>query len=86
MAESLAVMVTAMLIAMGTMLIFAGKIGDFVERHPTVKMLALSFLLMIGLMLTADGMGFHIPKGYLYFAMAFSLGVEVLNFKVRKKA
>ena len=60
---------------------FAKSIGDFVQRHPTMKMLALSFLLMIGVMLIADGFGHHVPKGYVYFAMAFSLGVEVLNMR-----
>jgi predicted tellurium resistance membrane protein TerC len=85
MAQSLSVMVVANVLAMAVMW-FAGKgIGDFVHRHPTFKMLALSFLLMIGVMLVAEGVGFHIPKGYLYFAMAFSGGVEFLNLKVKKK-
>jgi predicted tellurium resistance membrane protein TerC len=68
------------------MLIFAGAVSDFVERHPTIKMLALSFLILIGVMLFADGLGKHIEKGYVYFAMAFSLGVEMLNIRLRKKA
>ena len=70
--------------AVGVMLVFAGRIGDFVEQHPTVKMLALSFLILIGVMLTAESLGKHIEKGYVYFAMAFSLGVELLNMKLRK--
>jgi predicted tellurium resistance membrane protein TerC len=84
MASQLWVMVTAMVIAVGVMLIFAGSIGDFVERHPTVKILALSFLLLIGVMLVAEGLGQHINKGYIYFAMAFALLVELLNMRLRK--
>jgi len=84
MANQLWVMVTAMVIAVGVMLVFAGKIGDFVERHPTVKILALSFLLLIGVMLVAEGLGQHINKGYIYFAMAFALIVELLNMRLRK--
>jgi predicted tellurium resistance membrane protein TerC len=84
MASQLWVMVTAMVIAVGVMLVFAGKIGDFVERHPTVKILALSFLLLIGVMLVAEGLGQHINKGYIYFAMAFALIVELLNMRLRK--
>ena len=84
MASQLWVMVTAMLISVGVMLIFAGAIGNFVDRHPTVKMLALSFLLLIGVMLVAEGFGQHINKGYIYFAMAFALGVELLNMRLRK--
>ena len=64
------------------MMVFAGAVGDFVHRHPTVKMLALSFLLMIGLSLVAEGLGQHIPKGYIYFAMAFSVFVEMLNLRI----
>jgi predicted tellurium resistance membrane protein TerC len=64
---------------------FAGMISRFVERHPTIKMLALSFLLLIGVNLIGDGLGFHIPKGYTYFAMGFSVFVEMLNLKVRKR-
>lgn len=85
MARAIWVMVTAVVISIGVMLAFAGQISAFVERHPTVKMLALSFLLLIGVMLTADGLGQHIPKGYIYFAMAFSLGVEMLNLRLRKR-
>jgi predicted tellurium resistance membrane protein TerC len=84
MAEHLWVMVTAVVIAVGIMMFFAGPVGDFVERHPTVKMLALAFLMLIGVMLVADGLGRHIPKGYIYFAMAFSLGVEMLNLRAHK--
>lgn len=79
MAQHLEIMVTAVVIAMGVMLFAAGPVGDFVNRHLTVKMLALSFLLLVGVALVADGLGFHIPKGYLYFAIAFSAGVEALN-------
>jgi predicted tellurium resistance membrane protein TerC len=68
----------------GVMMIFARPISDFVERHPTVKMLALSFLILIGVMLMGDAVEKHIPKGYVYFAMAFSLGVEMLNMRLRK--
>jgi predicted tellurium resistance membrane protein TerC len=66
------------------MMVFAGAVGAFVERHPTIKMLALSFLILIGVMLVAEGFGKHIEKGYVYFAMAFSLGVELLNMRVRR--
>ncbi len=85
MAKEIWVMVTAVIIAVGVMFIFAGRISNFVEKHPTVKMLALSFLLLIGIMLVADGMGQHIPKGYIYFAMAFSLVVEMLNLWARAR-
>jgi predicted tellurium resistance membrane protein TerC len=81
MAQALWVMIVAMVIAVLTMMIFANAVGEFVERHPSVKVLALSFLLMIGTMLVADGLGTHVPKGYVYFAMAFSLGVELLNLR-----
>lgn len=80
------VMVTAILVSIGFMLVFAKPIGDFVERHPTVKVLALSFLLMIGLVLIADGFGQHIPKGYIYAAMAFSVFVELINLWTRKRS
>ncbi len=86
MAQHVAIMVVAMVIAVGVMLAFAGRISDFVERHPSMKILALSFLLLIGVMLIADGMGQHIGKGYIYFAMAFSLAVELINMRVRKGA
>ena len=84
MAKHLAVMVMAMVLAVGVMLVFAGSIGDFVERHPTMKMLALSFLLLIGVMLVAESFGKHVEKGYVYFAMAFSFAVELLNLRMRR--
>jgi len=85
MAQHVSVMVIAMIISVAVMLVFAGRIGDFVNRHPSMKILALSFLLLIGVMLMADGMGQHIGKGYIYFAMAFSLVVEIINMRMRKK-
>lgn len=85
MADTLWVMAAAIIIAIGVMLIFAGIISDFVNRHPTIKMLALSFLLLIGTALVAEGLEFHIPKGYIYFAMAFSFFVEMLNMRVRDR-
>lgn len=85
MANQISIMVAAMLISMLIMLVSAGKISGFVEKHPTIKILALSFLLLIGVMLVAEGMGAHVSKGYIYFAMAFSLGVELLNMRFRKK-
>jgi predicted tellurium resistance membrane protein TerC len=84
MAEDVGVMIAAVVIAVGFMLVFAAPVSDFVDRHPTVKMLALSFLLLIGLALVADGLNQHIPKGYIYFAMAFSVGVELLNLRMRR--
>jgi predicted tellurium resistance membrane protein TerC len=84
MADQLWVMITAVIIAVGVMMVFARPISDFVEKHPTVKMLALSFLILIGVMLVADAFDKHIPKGYIYFAMAFSLFVEMLNLRLRK--
>jgi predicted tellurium resistance membrane protein TerC len=84
MAEHLPVMVAAVVMAVLVMMVAAGPISDFVEDHPTIKMLALAFLLLIGMSLTADGLGQHIPKGYVYFAMAFSLGVEILNLRARR--
>ena len=85
MAEDLWVMVTAVVIAVGVMLFSSGMISDFVNRHPTVKMLALSFLLLIGMSLVAEGLEFHIPKGYVYFAMGFSVFVELLNLRMRAR-
>jgi predicted tellurium resistance membrane protein TerC len=85
MAQHLGVMVAAMVIAVVTMLIFSGKISRFIDDHPTMKILALSFLLLIGVMLIAESMGQHISKGYIYFAMAFSLLVELLNLRVRRR-
>jgi predicted tellurium resistance membrane protein TerC len=86
MAQHLQVMVVAMVVAVGVMLVFAGPIGRFVDAHPTVKMLALSFLILIGVMLVAESLGQHIPRGYVYFAMAFSLAVELLNLRLRSGA
>jgi predicted tellurium resistance membrane protein TerC len=86
MADQLWVMVAAMLISVAVMLIFAGAIGSFVEKHPSIKILALSFLLLIGMMLVGESLGQHIPKGYIYFAMAFSLAVEFLNLRRSAKA
>ena len=82
---NIAIMVAAVTIAMGVMLVAAGAISNFVNNHPTIKMLALSFLILIGVMLVAEGFGQHVGKGYIYFAMAFSVGVELLNMKLRKK-
>ena len=84
MASQLAVMATAVVLSVGVMLFFARAVSEFVERHPTIKVLALSFLLLIGVSLVADGLAFHIPKGYIYFAMAFSVFVEMINLKARK--
>ncbi|MGD9904052.1 MAG: TerC family protein [Vicinamibacterales bacterium] len=83
MAESLAVMVTAVVLAVGIMMLSAESVSNFVQRHPTVKVLALSFLLLIGMSLVGEGLGQHIPKGYIYFAMAFSVFVEMINLRVR---
>jgi len=84
-AQHIGVMIAAVVIAMGVMLVAAGAISRFVNDHPTIKMLALSFLLLVGVVLIGDGFGQHIEKGYIYFAMAFSLGVELLNLKIIKK-
>jgi predicted tellurium resistance membrane protein TerC len=84
MADNLAIMIAAVVVAVVFMMVFAGPISGFVERHPTVKMLALSFLLLIGVTLIADGFDRHIPKGYIYFSMAFSVFVEMLNLKLRR--
>jgi predicted tellurium resistance membrane protein TerC len=83
-AREIWVMITAVVIAVLAMMAFAGRISAFIERHPTFKMLALSFLLLIGVVLIADGFGQHVSKGYIYFAMAFSLFVEILNIRIRK--
>ncbi len=85
MVDQIAVMIAAVMLAVGVMMFFAGIISRFVDRHPTLKMLALSFLLLIGVNLIGDGLGFHIPKGYTYFAMSFSVFVEMLNLRVRKR-
>ena len=85
MAEHVSVMIIAVIIAVGVMFVSAGPISDFVERHPTVKMLALAFLLLIGVSLIGEGLDQHIPKGYIYFAMGFSVFVEAINLRVRSK-
>jgi predicted tellurium resistance membrane protein TerC len=85
-AQHLPVMILAIVIAVVVMMVSAGPIGRFVDTHPTLKILALSFLILVGVTLVAEGMAFHIPKGYIYFAMAFSCCVEMLNLKVRQKA
>ena len=86
MAEDIAVMIAAVVLAVGVMMFSAEPISAFVNRHPTVKMLALSFLLLIGVSLVGDGLGMHIPKGYIYFAMGFSVFVEMINLRVRHAA
>ena len=85
MTDVLPVMITAVVIAIGVMLLAAKTVGEFIQKHPTTKMLALSFLLLIGVALVADGLGFHIPRGYIYFAIAFSLLVEVFNILYRRE-
>jgi predicted tellurium resistance membrane protein TerC len=85
MVDDVAVMIAAVIVAVGFMLVFSGAISRFVNEHPTVKMLALSFLMLIGMTLIGEGFDQHIPKGYIYFAMAFSVAVEVLNLRAKKK-
>lgn len=85
MVDELAIMVAAIVAAVAFMFVFAGTVHGFVNRHPTIKMLALAFLIVIGLALIADGFGFHIPKGYIYSAMAFAIAVEVLNIRLRRR-
>lgn len=85
-ADHVSVMAIAIVIAVGVMLFAAKSIGDFVDAHPTIKVLALSFLVVVGLTLMVEGFDVHVPKGYIYFAMAFSLGVEMLNIRMRKKS
>jgi predicted tellurium resistance membrane protein TerC len=84
--DEVEIMIIAILLAVGVMLFAAGAVSRFVESHPTIKMLALSFLVLIGVALIAEGWGFHIPKGYVYFSMAFAIAVEMLNMRVRKRA
>ena len=86
MVDNVWIMIAAVIVSIIAMMMFAGSIGAFVQRHPTIKMLALSFLLLIGTTLIAEGLEFHIPKGYVYFAMAFSVFVETLNIRLRKKS
>src|SRR4029079_8859106 len=85
MARAIIVMMAAMIIAVGVMFAFSGVVSEFVNRHPSMKILALAFLLLIGVLLTADAFGHHINRGYVYFAMAFSLLVELANMRLRKK-
>jgi predicted tellurium resistance membrane protein TerC len=86
MVDELPVMIAAVVASVGLMMLFAASIGRFVSAHPTVKMLALSFLVVVGVALIAEGFDHHVPKGYIYFAMAFSVGVEMLNLRLRKRA
>lgn len=86
MVDDVRIMITAVVCSVGLMMLFAGPIGRFVSNNPTIKMLALSFLVVVGVVLMAEGFGHHVPKGYIYFAMAFSLGVEMMNIKMRKNA
>lgn len=86
MVDDVRIMIAAVIASVGLMMLFAGAIGRFVSNHPTIKMLALSFLVVVGVVLVAEGFGHHVPKGYIYFAMAFSLGVEMININMRKKA
>ena len=86
MVDELAVMVAAVVLSVGMMMLFASAIGRFVSDHPTIKMLALAFLVVVGVVLIAEGLDYHVPKGFVYFAMAFSLGVEMLNIRMRKRS
>lgn len=84
--ENVVIIIIAIVISLGVMLIFSKKISRFINDHPTMKILAISFLLMIGMVLVIEGLHVHVPKGYIYFSMAFALGIEILNMKIRKKA
>lgn len=84
--EEVLIIVIAIVIALGVMLSFATRISDFINKHPAMKLLAVSFLMMIGLVLVVEGLHVHVPKGYIYFAMAFALGIELLNMKIRKRS
>jgi predicted tellurium resistance membrane protein TerC len=86
MAQNVIVMIAAIIVAVMVMMIFAGTVSGFITRHPTLKILALSFLILIGVMLTVEGLHQHVSKGYIYFAMAFSICVEALNIRMRTKA
>ena len=86
MVDDVRIMIAAVIGSVGLMMLFAGPIGRFVSDHPTIKMLALAFLVVVGVVLMAEGFGHHVPKGYVYFGMAFSLGVEMLNISMRKKS
>jgi len=85
MADNIRIMIAAVVVAVGVMLVFAGRLSAFIKKHPALKILALSFLLMIGLVLVGEGLGFHIPKGYVYFSMGFSIAVEMINIGIRRK-
>ncbi len=85
MVDNVAVMISAVIVSVALMMLFAGIIGEFISEHPTIKMLALSFLLVVGVTLIAEGFGHRVPKGYIYFAMAFSVGVEILNLRLRRR-
>ena len=86
MVDDVRVMIAAVVLSVGLMMLFAGAVGRFVSEHPTIKMLALAFLVVVGVVLIAEGFGQHVPKGYIYFAMAFSVGVEMLNITLRKRS
>ena len=86
MVDDVRVMIAAVVASVALMMLFAGPIGRFVSDHPTIKMLALSFLVVVGVVLVAEGFDHHVPKGYVYFAMAFSVGVEMLNIRMRKRS
>ena len=85
MVDDVRIMIAAVIASVAMMMVFAGPIGRFVSDHPTIKMLALAFLVVVGVVLVAEGFGHHVPKGYVYFAMAFSLGVEMINIRLRKR-
>jgi predicted tellurium resistance membrane protein TerC len=84
--DDVRIMIAAVIVAVIAMMVLAGPVSSFIDRHPTIKMLALSFLILIGMALVGEGMGFHVPKGYIYFAMAFSVVVEMLNIRLRRKS
>jgi predicted tellurium resistance membrane protein TerC len=84
--ENVLIIIIAIVISLSVMLAFAKKISDFINKHPAMKLLAISFLMMIGLVLVLEGLHLHVPKGYIYFSMAFALGIEVLNMKIRKRS
>ena len=85
MVDDVRIMIAAVVVSLGLMMLFAKGIGEFVDAHPSIKMLALSFLVVVGVVLVAEGFGHHVPKGYIYFGMAFAFGVEMLNIRFRKK-
>jgi predicted tellurium resistance membrane protein TerC len=84
--ENVLIIIIAIVVSLVVMLLFAGRISEFIHKHPAMKLLAISFLMMIGLVLVIEGLHVHVPKGYIYFAMAFALGIEVLNMKIRKRS